>query len=601
MSFCLQKLSGVWYYRQGIPRDLIKYFTRSEIKKSLRTRVYSSAKTLVKPLLHKTERVFTLLRSGMLDDNQRKQIIAEYINDMLGEMEKHRNKNSTLMEFFESKFHGEGRFNVNEHNLLMLEKLFDNKSYENIKEVISYFKNIISSIDNSLITNNIDDWTRHKVKRLVNDNSLQIELPSELYFNPNEPDYNKTPPSDFLTLCREMLKADKKIYSIEIERLKGNYDNEYDRFLASQFESKPKKKLSELWAIYKDKKLEQGKWNLSTLEKNKGAFDTILDILGDRYLDALEDERIFIDFLKNLKTYPKYNIRQKKSKYKSNPTTIQPLSNASITFTTNLLSSLIKFAADNKKKWGIDVNHAKGLVTKDKRKPSELKSEYTKSDIEGLFKGLSKLRIRVEPEKYWIPLIALYSGARQNEICQLRTEDIELIGDIWIIKIKHAPLLNQTTKNKQTRFFPVHPTLKKLGFIKYVEHQKKEQQDRLFQNLEMYNAKWNKDFGKWYNRTFEPYFISKDSKKSFHSIRHTFVNWFKQNVFTDNSSLENLSIVKSIVGHMEKGELSILGLDNDITLNHYGKDYNLQKQLNLLKQLDYKVDLSLLERQISLK
>ncbi|KFG69396.1 hypothetical protein JH26_11290 [Microvirga sp. BSC39] len=38
--------------------------------------------------------------------------------------------------------------------------------------------------------------------------------------------------------------------------------------------------------------------------------------------------------------------------------------------------------------------------------------------------------------RFWIPLIALFSGLRQNEICQLATSDIEVIDEVAVIHVR---------------------------------------------------------------------------------------------------------------------------------------------------------------------
>ena len=35
----------------------------------------------------------------------------------------------------------------------------------------------------------------------------------------------------------------------------------------------------------------------------------------------------------------------------------------------------------------------------------------------------------------WVPLIALYSGMRLGEICQLRTADVILEGKVWFFDV----------------------------------------------------------------------------------------------------------------------------------------------------------------------
>lgn len=59
-------------------------------------------------------------------------------------------------------------------------------------------------------------------------------------------------------------------------------------------------------------------------------------------------------------------------------------------------------------------------------------------------------------------------------------------------------------------------------------------------------------------------------------------------------SLQNLSILKSIVGHLETAYKGVLGLSGDITLDRYGKEFPPEAQLKLLRKLDYGVDLKII-------
>ena len=96
------------------------------------------------------------------------------------------------------------------------------------------------------------------------------------------------------------------------------------------------------------------------------------------------------------------------------------------------------------------------------------------------------------------------------------------------------------------------------------------------------------------SRTFKPKHAPGE-KTTFHSTRHSFINWFKQNT----KIMETLPILKSIVGHLDNSELSAIAISNsDITNSLYGKDYDLKRKFDLLRKLDYKVNIKLLEKRI---
>ncbi len=73
------KPDGYYYSRRRIPSDLICFFPPNfiQIRKSLRTKNLKTAKEHAKIWSYRTEKLFTLIRSGMLTDEQLKQLIAK--------------------------------------------------------------------------------------------------------------------------------------------------------------------------------------------------------------------------------------------------------------------------------------------------------------------------------------------------------------------------------------------------------------------------------------------------------------------------------------------------------------------------------------------
>jgi integrase len=207
------------------------------------------------------------------------------------------------------------------------------------------------------------------------------------------------------------------------------------------------------------------------------------------------------------------------------------------------------------------------------------------------------------PEMFWIPLLLLYTGARSNEVCMLRTADIQFVADgVSVIKFRNRSEYQQRTKNKKDRQSPIHSQLIKLGFLEYVAGQTKMGHDRLFDNLVLYNGKWNIYFGKDFNRTFKKQFLKgytteQLSEKDLHSFRKTFISWFITQ--REYANMTDISILQSIVGHFEKYEISmLLGFieASKLTTDVYGGGFGQESQQNeLLQCLDYGLDFSPLE------
>lgn len=124
--------------------------------------------------------------------------------------------------------------------------------------------------------------------------------------------------------------------------------------------------------------------------------------------------------------------------------------------------------------------------------------------------------------KFWIPLISLYSGARLNEICQIRMEDIKNDNGIDYFCINDEGEKQSVKNYPSKRRVPIHPILIKLGLMDQIKKQRELKKDRLFDSL-TYTEK-NKYAGSISN-AFRYYLDHKikltDKKKVFHSFRHT--------------------------------------------------------------------------------
>ena len=119
-------------------------------------------------------------------------------------------------------------------------------------------------------------------------------------------------------------------------------------------------------------------------------------------------------------------------------------------------------------------------------------------------------------------MIALFSGMRLNEICQLHVSDIKRSPkgthyfDVNDDEDKH--LKNEHSKRR----VPIHPQLIKIGFLEFVSECGKGPSKRLFSDLRKSpHGHYSEQFSRWFNERFSKRAGVKTEKNSFHSFRHT--------------------------------------------------------------------------------
>ena len=157
-----------------------------------------------------------------------------------------------------------------------------------------------------------------------------------------------------------------------------------------------------------------------------------------------------------------------------------------------------------------------------------------------------------------------------NEICQLDVTDIIHKDGYDCIDINdNAPDKKLKTPNAR-RIVPVHPTLKAIGFLDYVEYMRQQSHRKLWTALKFtkkdnsYKHQYSKDWNNYCDK-----FIVDAKGKDFHSFRYTIVNELKQKKVDQ-------ALVSGIVGH----ENSI------ITYSTYGSDYEPKPLYETLLILD---------------
>lgn len=328
------------------------------------------------------------------------------------------------------------------------------------------------------------------------------------------------------------------------------------------------KVLSEVIVTYTAEK--QSGWTDKTKLEVSGVFKLLVDILGDVEITTITRPTLIELRSALLRVPPNF--------YKKNPgksvkgalasDTEPSISIKSVNKHVARIGSLLKYCNEQGM---IPNNPATGLQIAEKQRADQERNVYSLGDIKNIVANLP--RAVDAPERYWIPLIGLYSGLRLNEICQLHVEDVISVDGHWCFDINDAG--DKRLKNDaSTRVIPIHPNLIDLGLIRYYEGLKVANQPRLWMNLaHIHMHGYTNSIGKWYQRYNREY-VTEDPKKVFHSMRHTVADILKQKGVAE-------ALIAEILGHAHAS----------ITSGRYGKRYQPKVLLEAMMQLDYGIEI----------
>ncbi|MBX9915405.1 MAG: tyrosine-type recombinase/integrase [Pseudomonadaceae bacterium] len=191
--------------------------------------------------------------------------------------------------------------------------------------------------------------------------------------------------------------------------------------------------------------------------------------------------------------------------------------------------------------------------------------------------------------KFWLLPLGLFTGARLNELCQLRLGDIFTdTHGVTVISINNHGSNKSLKTANSIRNIPIHPKLMDMGFIQFHQEQLKisSQNGLLFPELK-YNVEHR------YSRTPSRFFSGKgyglgyigstnDSLKqagwSYRSLRRTFAESLKDNGVPSSS-------IAALLGHVQ--------IDAKTASAHYiGTPHSLLQQRMLVDGLRLTIDLN---------
>ncbi|WP_299772999.1 site-specific integrase [uncultured Pseudoteredinibacter sp.] len=328
-------------------------------------------------------------------------------------------------------------------------------------------------------------------------------------------------------------------------------------------------------------------WNPKAIdanERNLGLkIETFIQIVGDRDCATLNTSHV-LDYKGKLLQLPAN--RTKRKEYRS-------LSLAEVLDMeipeSHLLSAETLSGHLNKVSAFLDWGYRNGLMKADLKLPLQRvikkpkraisqRDAFSPDDLKKLFNSDQYLNgNHKQPSHFFVPLLALFTGARQNELCQLYKTDVyrEQETGIWVLDINENGDEKHLKKPSHARMVPIHPQLIELGFINFVESTTTE---RLFTDLKFKRDGYGQSFSRWFNETYRNSNNCNvgqgiGESKNFHSFRHTFITKMMNEYDIPQHKIAH------IVGHRPN--------DGSETTQRYTKLTEIKARYKIIELIEY--------------
>lgn len=323
--------------------------------------------------------------------------------------------------------------------------------------------------------------------------------------------------------------------------------------------------------------------------KHRSVLPVFLDCLGNRPVDQLKQMDIE-DFAKVISRLPPRAAplaRQMKLSIKALSELEHPKTIAPKTFEDTFMASVRPFIAASRRIFG-DSGFPSNLTTEgvvyrgtvktggNKQRPMTVQELQRLADALGPFTGDA-----AAVHKLWLPMVALHTGARINEICQINPQvDIGTDDDVPYFHITDETegdeRIRKSVKNEASRRrVPIHPDLISAGFMEYVETTKATGAKLLFPQWAPSKRQASPNAEDWFGGFLRESGLRDDTPGrrvvGFHAFRSTFLN---------RAKVLGVQGADNLTGHTGNTSRVVRG---------YVEELPLPQKLEILKQITFKL------------
>jgi len=172
-----------------------------------------------------------------------------------------------------------------------------------------------------------------------------------------------------------------------------------------------------------------------------------------------------------------------------------------------------------------------------------------KTYLPAIFDNPTGRKTTIQYPYYWIPILAILTGCRLEELCMMRCKDIMKVNDVMIYRIRENNGETRVKNHYSERDIPLHSVLiDTLDFVGYVNHMRESGHPRVFQELPKRGSIYHKNVSRFFNEKYLKKLGLKSNGRSLcmHSTRHSVeTHLTNQNV--------NPRYIDFLQGHSQKG------------------------------------------------
>ncbi|HCH3859003.1 TPA: tyrosine-type recombinase/integrase [Vibrio parahaemolyticus] len=192
-------------------------------------------------------------------------------------------------------------------------------------------------------------------------------------------------------------------------------------------------------------------------------------------------------------------------------------------------------------------------------KVSQQRERWHLKELKRLF--ASPEFLKKDTQFQWTTKLQLYQGCRPSEVCQLTTNDIQVIEGVSCITISDSDAEQRLKTSNAFRTIPLHYQLIKEGFLDYVQERREQKQKQLFDyKPHGENKDWSFRYRTNLGKLQTTIGMKPNARPTAYSFRHTFIDELKIADIPEH-------IVAEIVGHAHP----------NITFGRYGKQAKIHQ------------------------